>query len=112
MVFIVISAIFYSMLVLLFVTANRLFSAQKNDEIKDLNAYILKSLSLLMAAFLFFMQFPMIQASMQGYLCNEEQSLPVNNFILSNIECGGLQNCIMSGLATLNLLVYVVFLYI
>jgi hypothetical protein len=89
-VYIALAVTFYALLIVIYGFGEKLYLALKKDELNDdFSKYMIKFLSLMMAAFLFFFQIPMVSVNLQGYLCEED---PDDFYVLEDIKCGSLYN--------------------
>jgi len=87
--------------------AEKLFRASNNDDVKDFTKMIIKLGSILVACLIFILQIPIITVLFQGYLCNEN---PKEDYVLTDIECGGFLNTILIFFSTITLIFYLAFL--
>ncbi|TNV87907.1 hypothetical protein FGO68_gene9941 [Halteria grandinella] len=106
--FILINATFYGFLMLLFTLSDRLFQAQRQEDIKEGMRLTLKLLSILMVSFLFLFQLPMLTTYFQCFLCDED---PEDVYILAT-SCDSLTRHLLIAVATFSLVVYFGFLVV
>lgn len=101
--------IFLTLVLTIYLGANRLFKNSLSDEIKDGSQLMVKVLSIFMACYLFLFQIPFQSLLLQGFICGEEQSFEAS--AIKDMECGSSISNALTVVSAFLIVIYVIFLY-
>eukprot|EP00347_Sterkiella_histriomuscorum_P001449 403371996 len=103
----ILTGLFMVFIGLLLALSDKLFIAERSDNLKEGTKYLVKFFSLLMTAFLFILQIPMITIYLQAYLCDED---PNTAYTLKDMTCFSTTHQVLIVISTISLVIYLVFL--
>lgn len=101
------NGVFLLFIIILFSISGKVFEAQKKEDLKEGTKILLKSLSALMIFYLYLFQIPLISVLLQGFMCNEDPSIPLS---LPSITCGSTLNQVLEAVSAVMLIIYSFFL--